>query len=54
MKYAGIEEKKIMIFDDLKEATNEIKAHTKGNIYAVLNFDYVEPFNRYMKEGDIL
>ncbi len=51
MKYAGISEKKIVVFDDLKEASNEIKFKTKGNIYAILNFDYVEPFNRYMKES---
>lgn len=51
MKYAGISEKKIVVFDDLREATHEIKLKTKGNIYAVLNFDYVEPFNRYMKES---
>lgn len=49
MKYAGILEKKIIVFDDLEEATNDIKLHSKGNIYAILNFDYVAPFNRYMK-----
>lgn len=53
MKYAGIEEKKILIFDELKPATETIKKKTKGNIYAILNFDYVIPFNNLMNEtGD--
>lgn len=52
LKYAGIAEKDIMVFDHLKEATDKIKKHTRGNIYAILNFDYVEPFNHYMK-GDL-
>jgi len=39
-----------MVFDSLEEATSEIKKKTSGNIYAILNFDYVEPFNHYMKE----
>lgn len=50
LKYAGIYEKDIMVFDSLEEATSEIKKKTSGNIYAILNFDYVEPFNHYMKE----
>lgn len=50
LKYAGIYEKDIMVFDQLEEATTEIKKRTSGNIYAILNFDYVEPFNHYMKE----
>lgn len=49
MKYAGIQEKKILVFDSLEKATEAIKFQTKGNIYAILNFDYVEPFNRLMK-----
>ena len=52
MKYAGIPEKKILVFDQLEEATEEIKNHTKGNIYAILNFDYVDPFNHYMNVGE--
>lgn len=52
LKYAGIYEKDIMVFDNLEEATTEIKTKTSGNIYAILNFDYVEPFNHYMK-GDL-
>ena len=53
MKYAGIDEKKILIFDNLEKATETIKKKTKGNIYAILNFDYVKPFNTLMNEtGD--
>lgn len=49
LKYAGINEKLIMAFNNLDEASNTIKRKTKGNIYAVVNFDYVEPFNQIMK-----
>lgn len=48
LKYAGIDEKNIKTFDDLNTSINYIKTKTKGNIYAVLNFDYVKPFNEYM------
>lgn len=51
IKYAGFE-KKIVICDNLLEATNYIKDKTKGNIYAVVNFDYVKPFNEFMTEGE--
>lgn len=47
LKYAGIEEKKIKVFYDLYDAQVEIKK-SKGDIYAILNFDYVEPFNEIM------
>ena len=49
MKYSLIDEKKIVVFDDLKKACDFLKRKTKGNIYAILNFDYVDPFNEYMK-----
>ena len=52
LKYAGIEEKSIVVFDELKGSTSYIKQKTKGNIYAILNFDYVEPFKQEMKESD--
>lgn len=52
MKYAGIEEKKIMVYDHLEQAVFDIKQKTKGDIFAILNFDYVEPFNKYMNVGD--
>lgn len=49
IKLAGIDPKKIVCFKDLEEATNYLKSSTKENIYAIFNFDYVEPFNSYMK-----
>lgn len=52
MKYAGIDEKKILIYDHLDQAVKDIKEKTKGEIFAILNFDYVEPFNKYMNVGD--
>lgn len=52
IKLAGIEEKKIKCFPNLLDGTNYLKNKTKGNIYAILNFDYVKPFNNYMNEGE--
>ncbi len=52
LKYAGMEEKNIIVFEELKESVAYIKNKTKGNIYAILNFDYVEPFKIEMK-GDV-
>ncbi len=49
LKYAGINEKQIMTFNNLDEASDSIKNKTKGDIYAILNFDYVEPLNKIMK-----
>ena len=49
LKYAGINEKKIKIHKDLYEAKEDIK-NSSGDIYAVLNFDYVNDFNRVMEE----
>ena len=49
MKLAGIDQKKIII----KDTINDIKESlikSKGEIYAILNFDYVEPFNSVIKE----
>lgn len=51
LKYAG-HEKKIVVCTNLVEATNYIKDKTKSNIYAIVNFDYVKPFNELMNEGD--
>ncbi len=52
LKYAGINEKNILIYQTLEEATAKMKKNTKYNIYAILNFDYVEPFNKLMNAGD--
>lgn len=50
MKYAGFKNKQIEIFDNLEDAKNLIKNKSKGDIFAILNFDYVIPFNELMKE----
>lgn len=52
LKYAGIDEKKIYIYTTLEETVCDIKKKVKENIYAILNFDYVEPFNTLMNCGD--
>lgn len=52
LKYAGIDEKKILTFENLDSAVNYIKTKTKGDIFSILNFDYVEPFNKLMIEGE--
>lgn len=49
MKYAGIDEKKIAVFENLNEATIYLKKRSKGDIFAILNFDYVKPFNELLK-----
>lgn len=50
IKIAGID--KIKIFDNLETATAYIKKKTTENIYAILNFDYVKPFNKLMTGSD--
>ena len=42
----------MVVFSNLIEATNYIKDKTKEDIYAIVNFDYVKPFNELMNEGD--
>ena len=53
MYLAGIEANKIKTFETVKEGTDYIKENTDGDIFAILNFDYVEPFNENMK-GDAI
>lgn len=50
IKYAGFDPKKILIFESLEEAKNTIKDKSKGDIFAILNFDYVKPFNDIMED----
>lgn len=50
LKYAGIDEAKIKPFMEVIDATEYIKKKTKSDIYAILNFDHVIPFNDNMKE----
>ena len=48
LKYAGISEDKIKIHTDLYEAKDSIK-NSKGPIFAILNFDYLNDFNTVME-----
>lgn len=50
IKLAGIDTKKIICFKNIDDATNFLKKKTKENIYAILNFDLVDPFTNNMKE----
>lgn len=52
LKYANINEKDIIILEDLKNIKTTIENETKGNVYAILNFDYVEPFIKEIKEEE--
>lgn len=49
LKYANIDPKDIKIYENLEKAQDEIK-NVNTNIYAILNFDYIKPFNNIMKE----
>ncbi len=49
LKYAKIDEKKIKIHNDLYDAKEDL-LKSKGSIYAILNFDYVNDFNRVMED----
>ena len=53
IKYAGIPEDKIITLDNLDNIKETIEKETKGNVYAVLNFDYVEPFINNIKGEEI-
>ena len=50
IELAGIEKSKIIAYNYLVDGTTYIKTKTKGNIYGILNFDYVKPFNELMNE----
>lgn len=50
LKYASFDDKQILTFDTLEVATDTLKTKTKGDVFAILNFDYVEPFNKLMME----
>ena len=53
LKYAGFKEEDLIILDDLTNIKETIEKETKGNVYAVLNFDYVKPFIDKIKEEDV-
>lgn len=45
IKLSGIDQNKIVCFSELSGASDYIKTKTKNDIYAILNFDYVQSFN---------
>ena len=49
LKYAGFNKNQIKIYDTLNDAEDMIKNKSKGDIFAILNFDYVIPFNELME-----
>ncbi|MDD4718515.1 MAG: MurT ligase domain-containing protein [Bacilli bacterium] len=51
LKYAGIEEKKIVIYEDSNELLEAIKKHGKKFVYCVLYFDMEKVFKRLLKEA---
>lgn len=44
MKLAGVPEEKLIILDNLDNAGEVFDTQTKGNVYGILNFDYIDPF----------
>lgn len=48
MKYAGFKDNQIKIYENLNEAEDMIKNKSNGDIFAIVNFDYVNPFNELM------
>ena len=51
MKYAGFNNEQIKVYDNLKEAEEEIKT-SDTDFFAIVNFDYVDPFNDLMRGDD--
>ena len=49
MKLAGFKYTDIKIYSNLEDAEDAIKNKSNGDIFAILNFDYVDPFNKLMK-----
>lgn len=49
IKLAKIDKSKILTFENVKDACTFLKSNTTHDIYSILNFDYVTPFNKYMK-----
>lgn len=50
MKLAGFKHNQIMVYDNLEEAEDMIKNKSSGDIIAILNFDYIDPFNKLMED----
>ncbi|MBR3490460.1 MAG: DUF1727 domain-containing protein [Bacilli bacterium] len=51
VKYAGFDEKNIILMENTDGMKEIIENQTTGNIYGILNFDYVEPFIKETKGG---
>lgn len=51
IKYAGFDEKDIIIMENTNGMKEIIENQTSGNVYGILNFDYVEPFIKETKGG---
>ena len=49
LKYAGINEKNIILLDNLDNVYEVLNKKTKGNVYGILNFDYIKPFKDSIK-----
>ena len=50
MTLAGIPKDKIIILDNLDHAGKILDEQTSGNVYGILNFDYIEPFINSVNE----
>ena len=50
MKYAGIDEKKLLLVEDIKDLSKIIKTKTKGNIYSMVCFDKEIELKKIIKE----
>lgn len=51
LKYANIDEKKIIMLDNLDNVYEVLNIKTKGDVYGILNFDYIKPFKDSIKGG---
>ena len=52
LKYSGIDPKKIFVYENLEKARGAITKRTKGDIYAIINFNYMNDFNKMLREDD--
>ena len=50
MKLAGVPEDKLIILENLDHAGEVFDRQTKGNVYGILNFDYIDPFIHSVNE----
>ena len=51
IKYAGFNEKDIIIMENTNGMKEIIENQTSGTVYGILNFDYVDPFIKETKGG---